>query len=133
MDKQEFKKHLADHAPHWKADHIRLTELDIHDNVTRVMEEYSGGGQWHLMFHLDDGRVINFATWGESVTEGDIEISYGKWKTLGQYFAAEEPVMGEGPGGGFGWEYTAPHYDRRILPWDSGMKRKVKALIKTKF
>ena len=63
----------------------------------------SGGGCYHLLFRLDDGRIIAMHT------DNHCEQSFDTWDSIEDYCSAESNDKCKG----FGWEHEAPNYHDR--------------------
>lgn len=71
---------------------VLYTELDCY---------FSGGQMFHIFFHLQDRRILTI-----NVTDFSIELSADPWDSIHSYYDS---------GDGFGFEYTRPDYDSRVL------------------
>ena len=74
----------------------------FHSNeVKNVVSHYSGGGVYHMFFHLDNGKIITHTSDGIQ----SIYISYKKYKSINNYISDTE--------NGFGWEHEKPNWEER--------------------
>jgi hypothetical protein len=73
-------------------DRVLYTDLDGY---------HSGGGMYHIFFHLQDRRILTV-----NVTDFSMELSFDPWDSIHSYYDS---------GNGFGFEYDLPDYDSRVL------------------
>jgi len=65
--------------------------------IKTIVSEYTGGGCWHLLFHLMNDHIVN-------ITDGSAETSWYAYKHISEYFNSDF---------GFGYESENPHYEVR--------------------
>lgn len=94
-----------------KAIHERLQTTVGLLNVDDIS---SGGGFEHMIYHLNDGRVL---AW--HYTDGlCFELSYKPYANMDDFFDARTDQ------GGFGWEQNMPEYENRVTQCLHVLKKK---------
>lgn len=90
-------------------DIVRDKLIDLQEYFKKVTAFHSGGGCYHVLLQLEDGRLIIYHS-----EEATLEITFDKYESPDAYLKIDED------GRGLGWEYVAPDYYMRsqsIFEW----------------